>query len=68
MIGGLIEQQKIRLGQQRLGQCDAHLPAATELIRLSRPVLLAEAQSCEHAAHLRIERISVERVKAVLQQ
>ena len=68
MICGLVQQQKIRLGEQQLGQRNAHLPAARELIGLPRPILLAEAQSGQHAAHLRVERVTVERVKAVLQQ
>ncbi len=67
MVGGLVEQQQVGLGQQQLGQRDAHLPAAAELIGLARPVLLAEAEAGEHGAHLRIERVAVEGVKALLQ-
>ncbi len=68
MICGLVQKQKIRLGEQQLGQRNAHLPAAREFIGLPRPVFLAEAKAGEHAAHLRVERVTVERVKAVLQQ
>ncbi len=35
--------------------------------RPARPILLAEAQAGEHAAHLRVERVAIERVKPVLQ-
>ena len=68
VVGRLVEQQQVGLGQQQLGQRDAHLPAAAELIGLPRPILFAEAEAGEHAAHLRVERVAVERVKAILQQ
>ena len=67
MVGGLVEQQQIRLGEQQLGQRDAHLPAAAELVGLARPVFLAEAEAGEHGAHLGVERVAVEGVKAFLQ-
>ena len=67
VVGRLVQQQQIRLGQQQLGQRDAHLPAAAELIGLPRPVFLAEAQAGQHAAHLRVQRVAVQRVKALLQ-
>ena len=67
VVGGLVEQQQVGLGQQQLGQRDAHLPAAAELVGLPRPILFAEAEAGEHAAHLRVERVAVERVKALLQ-
>ena len=66
VVGGLIEQQQIGLGQQQFGQCDAHLPASGKLIRLPRPILLAEAEPCEHATHLRVECVAVQRVKPLL--
>ncbi len=67
VVGRLVEQQQVRLGQQQLGQRDAHLPAAAELVRLARPVFLAESEAGEHAAHLCVERVAVERVKALLE-
>ena len=67
MIGRLVEQQQVGLGQQQLGQRDAHLPSAGELVGLARPILLAEAKAGEHAAHLRVERVAIERVEALLQ-
>ena len=59
MVGGLVEQQQVRLRQQQLGQRNAHLPAAGELFGVARPVFLAEAQAVEHRAHLRVERVAV---------
>ncbi len=59
VVGGLVEQQQAGLLQQQLGQRDAHLPAAGELLCLPRPVMLAEAQAAQHRAHLRVECIAV---------
>ena len=67
MIGRLVQQQQVRLCQQQLGQRDAHLPPAGEFVDLPRPVFLAEAETGKHRADLRIERIAVERMKALLQ-
>ena len=67
MVGGLVEKQQIGLGEQQFGQRDAHLPAAGELIGLARPVFFAEAEAGEHGAHLRVERVAVEGVEALLQ-
>ena len=67
MVGGLVEEQQIGFGEQKLGQRNAHLPSAGELIGLPRPILFAEAEAGEHAAYLRVERVAVERVKAILQ-
>ena len=68
MICGLVQKQQVGLRQQQLGQRDAHLPTAAELIRLPRPILFAESEAGEHAAHLRVERIAIQRVKTILQQ
>ncbi len=67
VVSGLIEQQKVGLGQQQLGQSDAHLPAAAELVSLPRPIFFTESESGEHSADLRVQRIPVERVKALLE-
>ena len=45
MVGGLVEQQQVRLLQQQLGQRDAHLPAAGKLFGLALPVFFAETQA-----------------------
>ena len=42
MVGGLVEQEQIRLLQQQLGERDAHLPAAGKFFRLARPVVSVE--------------------------
>jgi hypothetical protein len=66
VVGGLIEQEQVGLGQQELGESDAHLPAAAELIGLAAPILFGEAEAGEHSADLGVERVAVEGVKALL--
>ena len=53
MVGGLVEQQQIGLGEQRRGERDAHPPAAREA--RERPVLgvLVEAQAVQDRARPR---------------
>ena len=67
MVGGLVEQQQVRLLQQQLGQCDAHLPAAGEFFGPAMPVFLAETEAHEHAPDLRLDGVSVASAKFVLE-
>ncbi len=67
VIGRLVEKKKVWLCQQQLCQRNPHLPAAAELVRLPTPVFFAKAESGQHAAHLGIQCIAVQRVKALLQ-
>ena len=59
VVGGLIEQQQIGLGQQELGETDAHLPAAGKLAGGAVHILARKAQAVEHRAGLRFQRIAV---------
>jgi hypothetical protein len=59
VVGGLVEQQQVRLLQQKFGQRDAHLPAAGKFFGLARPVVAAEAESGQNLADLRFERVAV---------
>ena len=68
MVGGLVEQQQVGPRQQQLGQRDAHLPAARKFLGVAGPVLFAKAKAGEHGAYLRVERVAIKRVKALLQQ
>src|SRR5208282_2436236 len=45
MVGGLVEQQQVRLLQKKFGQGEAHLPSAGEFIRLPRPVGAVEPKA-----------------------
>ena len=65
MIGGLVQQQQAWLLQQQLGQGDAHLPAAGELLGGAFPVLLGESEAAQHGADLRIQRVDVVDVEVV---
>ena len=59
MVGGLVEQQQVGLLEQQLGQGDAHLPAAGELFGEAGPVLLGEAETAEHGAHLGFDGVAI---------
>ena len=67
VVGGLVEQQQVRLFEQQFGQRDAHLPAAGELFRVPRPIVLAEAEAGEHRSDLRLDRIAVARAELAVQ-
>ena len=67
MVRRFVQQQQVWLLQQQLRQRDAHLPAAGKLLRLPRPIFLAESQAREHRPNLRIDRISVARAELVFQ-
>jgi hypothetical protein len=45
VIGRFVEQQQAWLCQEQLRERDAHLPATGKLLRLARPVGLAEAKA-----------------------
>src|SRR6266567_2984934 len=66
MICRFVKQQQVGLGEQQFCQRDAHLPAAAELVGLAAPVSLAEAEAGEYGTHLRVERVAIEGVKALL--
>src|SRR5208282_3835354 len=59
VVGGLVEQQQVRLLQQQLGQCNAHLPASGEFFGAAMPILLAETEAHEHASDLGLDGKSV---------
>jgi hypothetical protein len=59
MVGRLVEQQDIRLGQKELGQSDAHLPSAREFFHTPGQILTRKAQSIEHLGHLGFQRVAL---------
>ncbi len=50
MVGGLVEEEEVGLGEQQPGQRDAHLPATAEGVAGLVPVLGAEPQAVQHPA------------------
>ena len=50
MVRRLVEQQKIGLLEEQLGERDAHLPATGELFSPPLPVFLAESETAQHRA------------------
>ena len=67
MVGGLIEEQQGRVGEQQGRERGAHAPAARELRQ--RPVLIGEreAQPREHASRTRLDRVFVVDLQMMLQ-
>ncbi len=59
MVGGLVEQQEVGLLEQELRQCDAHLPAAGEVLGAARPVFLRKTEAGEDHADPGLERVAV---------
>ena len=51
VVGGLIEEQDVGLGEQQTGQGDAHLPATAEGVAAAVPVVFVEAQAVQHGAN-----------------
>ncbi len=59
VVGRLVEQQQVGLLQQKFGERDAHLPAAGKFFGLARPVVAMKAETGQHLADLRFERVAV---------
>ena len=59
MVGGLVEQQQVRLFEQEFGERDAHLPAAGEFFDAALPVFAAETEAGEHRADARFDVVAV---------
>jgi len=59
MVCRLIQQENIRLLEQKLSERDAHLPAARELLGPSCPVLFTESQAIQDRPDLRLYRVPI---------
>jgi hypothetical protein len=66
VVGGLIEQQRVRLHDQDPREPDAHLPAARERADVAVHLLGREAEAREHGARARLEPVAAERLEARL--
>ena len=58
VVGGLVEDEHIGLGQQEACQCHPHPPTARHLLDRTVGVAVVETQSGEHLAGLGFERIA----------
>jgi len=65
MVGRLVHEEEVRPGQQQLGQRDAHLPAARELLCPARLVGQREAEALEHVGHARVDLVPAEVLEAI---
>ena len=59
MVGRLVQQQQVGFLQQQLGQRDAHLPSARELLGGSNPIFFFEPQAVEHRSHFRLDTVAI---------
>ncbi len=59
MIGGLVEKEDVGLGEEQLGEGDAHLPAAGELLGAALPIALGEAEAGKDGAGLGFDAVAV---------
>ena len=59
VIGGLVQQQQVRLFEQQLGQRDAHLPAARKFLGALVPLLVRKPEAGQHRPHLRFDGVAV---------
>src|ERR1700704_2092964 len=59
MVRRLIEQEKVWFLQQKLGQGNAHLPAAGKLFRMARQIFFLEAKAIEYGSNLSFNGVPV---------
>ena len=65
MIGWLVQQQQVRLLQQKLRQGNPHLPSTREFLSATRPIFFLESEPSQHRPDLGLDGISIPRLKLV---
>ncbi len=65
MVGRLVHQQQVGARQQQLGESDAHLPAAGELLGLALLVGEREAEPLQDVGDARIHLVATEVLEAL---
>ena len=60
VVGRLVHQQHVGPAEQHAGQRDAHFPAAGERADVAIDLIVLEAESVQHFAGLRFERVAAE--------
>ena len=66
VVGWLVEHQQVWVAQEELGERDAHLPAAGEVLRGLVEVLYGKAESREDLAGAALKLVATEALEAVL--
>ena len=66
VVGGLVKQKQVWVAQQELGQGDAHLPAAREVLRRLVEVGDGKAQTAQDRAGTALELVATQALEAVL--
>ena len=67
VVGGLVEQQHVRLAEQDLGQLDAHVPALGKGLGQAAELVVQEAETQQGPAGLDLGRLAVAHLQAVVQ-
>ena len=68
VVGRLVEQQQPRLAQQQLGQRQAHLPAAREMLGRQLEVRRREAEAAQDGRDAELDRVAVADPEALLRR
>ena len=66
MVGGLVEHKQVRMTKQKLGEADAHLPAAREILRGLVEVLHGKTEARKDLPRPRLELVAPESLESVL--
>ncbi len=66
VVGGLVEEQQIRMAQEQLGKRNAHLPAARELRTRAVEVVRVKAKTREDLLRVAFQLVAAQVFKAVL--
>jgi len=65
VVGGLVHQQQVGAGQEQLGERDAHLPAARELLCAARRVLRGEAEPFQYVRDTGVDLVAAQLAEAL---
>ena len=67
MVGRLVQEQHVGPGEQKFREREAHQPAAGELTRIPREVILAKAEPAKDRARLGLDGVAAQALEARLQ-
>ena len=65
VVRRFVEKQYVRMGEQRLHECQSHLPTPRELVRVSPEVALLEPQPSQHRSGLCLDGVATHVLEAI---